>query len=77
MDISDSVYIRNLDWDPSYLKSIFDIEFDNYSDLWCSEMDDTELVNTVTELEKYFPIVEDISLDDIDLCNAVEKVESK
>ena len=75
MDISGSVLIRNLDWEPSYLKSIFDIDFPD--NLWCREMDDSELLNTVTQLERYCLIVEDISMDDIDLCNAVEKVEAE
>ena len=32
--MDDSVIIKNLDWDPVYLASIFDTDFYEMSDLW-------------------------------------------
>ena len=39
----------NLDWDPVYLASIFDVDFDDMSDLWRSEsfIEDQELLTAM------------------------------
>ena len=34
-------------------------------------------MKVVDEVEKYCPIVEDISIDDNELCSAVEKIEQR
>ena len=73
MEVSDSLLCRNRDWDPSYLSQLLSDDFYEFSDLWSdSNATDTELIQ---EVEKYCPIVEDISMDDETLCNEVEKIE--
>ena len=76
MEISDSSLLINRDWDPSYLSQLVG---DQFNDLWnCGrDMNDKELVQNVERIEKYCPIVEDISLDDQVLCTAVEKIEEE
>ena len=69
--------ITNRDWDPSYLKDIFAEDFNDYSELWESDIMDSEIVSEVNTLEHYCPIVEDISLDDVTLSEAVEKIENE
>ena len=75
MELSDAHFTCNRDWDPSYLKSIFDTDFYEYSDLWSNSMDDSEILDVATFGEPYQPIV--ISMDDNELCSAVEKIESE
>ena len=77
MDVSDGELLCNRDWDPSYLHSIFSSEFDDLLDLWDSSINDMELVKHVECVEKYCPIVEDISMDDDTLCKAVEGIEKE
>ena len=77
MDISDTILWQNQDWDPCYLSSIFDVDFNDFSDLWTNNMSDLELVEAVKDVESYSPIVEDISLDNTELCSAVEKIEER
>ena len=77
MELPDSVLFQNCDLDLVYLASIFDIEFTEYLDLWASNMEDSELLEVVNHVESYFPIVEDISLDDSELCSAVEAIQSQ
>ena len=47
------------------------------SDLWQIYVVDTELVSEYEWIEKYCPNTEDISMDDDELCRAVEEVEDK
>ena len=77
MELCDDLLFRNKDWDPSYLTSIFDQDFYEYSDLWDSNMSDKELLQEVTKIDVYSPIVEDISMDDLELCTAVENIERR
>ena len=77
MDVSDKFLWQYRDWDPCYLADIFNIDFNDFTDLWKSNMSDSELVDAVREVEKYSPVVEDISLDDSELCCAVEKIEER
>ena len=77
MDVLDSMFISNRDWDPGYLMDIFSHDFFEFQDLWSSQMSDNELVKEVQNVEKYQPIVEDISMDDDLLCSAVEKIEEE
>ena len=77
MELPDEVLLCNQDWDPSYLRDIFEEDFYEFSDLWASNMSDCELVEGVEKLEIYSPLVEDISMDDSYLCHAVEQIEKR
>ena len=77
MDISDGYLLENRDWDPLYLSKLFDKEFNNFDDLWISDISDNDLKMEAERVEKYVPIVEDISVDDDELCSAVEKIENQ
>ena len=74
MDVPDITLLRNCDWDPCYLSAILEGDFFDYSELWSNYMEDCELLDSVNKLEAYCPIVEDISLDDNELCSAVEQI---
>ena len=80
MEVPDVVFGRNRDWDPTYLRDLMMDDFFDFSDLWSNEnVGDTELVRAVNrcEHEYYCPVVEDISIEDEVLCNAVQKVEQE
>ena len=73
----DAIFL-NLDWDPCYLASIFDMDFNDMSVLWnCEGVSDSVIMNLPETSGIYCPLVEDISLDDNDLHDAVEKIESE
>ena len=62
----------NRDWDPMYLSSIFDTEFNDFTEMWaCSNVTDGEIIAETQKVEAYCPITEDISLDDNILCTAI------
>ena len=75
MDGFDYEISRNSDWDLSYLQVLFSEDFYEFDDLWLSNMSDYELVKGIEKLDIYSPIVEDISLDDDQLVEAVEQIE--
>ena len=77
MDLPDRILTSNRDWDPNYLMDIMSEDFYDFGDLWGSTVNDRELVRDVEKLEKYCPVVEDISMDDETLCSAVEKIEEE
>ena len=77
MEVSDRSLVENRDWDPCYLKDIFDVDFNDSSELWINDIDDMELVKVANDVERYSPIVEDISMDDNELCKAVETIEEE
>ena len=79
MELSDALLVSNQDWDPAYLKDIILVDFYEMSEMWCSSSDiaDQDLVNFVEKVDKYSPIVEDISLEDDVLCQAVEQIEDE
>ena len=77
MDVPDGIYMRNRDWDPAYLLQIFSQDFHEFQDLWSTNVPDKDLVKEVEKVEKYCPIVEDISMDDESLCVAVERIEEE
>ena len=77
MELPDSCFWSNRDWDPSYLSDIFSQDFYCFDNLWNSNISDCELVKEVENMEKYVPIVEDISIDDNTLCSAVEQIEEQ
>ena len=49
----------------------------DFKELWQSNFNDADLVTESNRLECYCPITEDISLDDVVLCDAVEKIEEE
>ena len=67
----------NRNWDPVYLASIFDADFNDFSELWESNITDSDIVTAVNSMETYCPIVEDISMDDLELYIAVELIETE
>ena len=75
MEVTDSLLSRNRHWDPSYLSQLFSEDFYDFSDLW-KETNTTD-VELVQEVQKYCPIVKDISLDDETLCVEVDKIETE
>ena len=78
MDVLDYYLCRSNDWDPTYLSQIFSQDFHEFSELWnSSNIKDMGLVQEVEKIERYCPIVEDISIDDEVLCSAVEKIEDE
>ena len=77
MELSDSLLCMNKDWDPVYLASICDVDFDDFTDLWVNELSDMELLEVDTSYHKYSPVVEDISIEDSELCLAVEQIEKE
>ena len=78
MELSDKYIIMNHDWDPSYLCQIFDEEFYDFSNMWSSSnVSDGELLGVMDKMESYCPIIEDISMEDSVLCDAVEKIEKE
>ena len=77
MESSDSVFLANRDWDPSYLKQIMSDDFYDFSELWNIITSHNELLQASTTVDKYCPVVEDISMDGVTLCEAVEKIEKE
>ena len=77
MEVADAMYVRNRNWDPCYLRDLFQEEFYKFGDLWKSNVMDIELLEESDRVERYCPIKEDISLDDDTLCKAVENVEDE
>ena len=77
MDISDHYFVTNRDWDPSYLQEIVSQDFYDFKDLWQSNMCDRDLVQAAERIDRYMPVVEDISIDDNTLYDAVEQIENE
>ena len=77
MDISDGNFIENRDWDPVYQSELFAYDFYAFDELWNTDISDYEMIMEGERVEKYNPIVEDISLEDEELCCAVEKTEKE
>ena len=79
MELSDRVFSANRDWDPSYLKYIFSQDFYEFRELWTSNVGDTELIeaSNASDVKRYSPVVEDISMDDDTLYEAVSQIENE
>ena len=75
MEVPDTIFIRNRDWDPSYSMDLFQEDFYEFSELWKSNVHDMELVAETDKVECYCPIAEEISMDDDTLCQAVDNIE--
>ena len=67
----------NLDWDPCYLAELFKEDFFDLSHLWIDTVTDMEMLEFSNKFEKYNPCVEDISLEDDILVDAVSRIESE
>ena len=77
MEVSDSLIMEICDWDLNYLRVLFDQEFYDFTDHWKSNVMDSDLVKETEYAERYCPVVEDISLDDNVLYEAVEHIEEE
>ena len=77
MELSDRFFTANCDWDPAYLKYIFSQDFYEFRELWSSNVGDKELVKVAETSEHYSPEVEDISIDDEALYDAVTQIEQE
>ena len=80
MELSDRIFYTNHDWDPQYLRELVCQDFYEFGDHWKSALGDRELIATVegaTAMEPYCPLVEDISLDDETLYDAVTQIENE
>ena len=77
MELLDRIFTVNRDWDPTYLRYVFSQDFYEFRELWNNNTGDHELVREVEKSERYSPIVEDISLDDDTLYNAVAQIEEQ
>ena len=75
MEVSDKLLLNNRDWAPWYLATLVNSDFYDFDSLWSTNVDDLEIVKAMESYERYSPIVEDISLEDHELCAAVEKIE--
>ena len=64
MDLADRMFLTNRDWDPCYLHDIVTQDWFDFRELWQSNICDKELIHAVEEHERYYHVVEDISLDD-------------
>ena len=75
MEIDD--LFSNLDWDPAYLSSIFDVDFNDMNDLWQSDsgVDDIVLASIMDKFDFHGALVQDSKQDDEYLHDAVEKIE--
>ena len=75
MEVTDASLVCNQDWDPSYLSTIFDVDFYDSGNISDTSISDMELVRHVECVERYCPTVEDISLDDDMLRQALDQIE--
>ena len=77
MEFLDRIFTANRDWDPSYLSYIFSQDFYELRELWSKSICDKELVKMAEKVEPYMPLVEDISVDDETLYEAVAQIEKE
>ena len=85
VDLEDSSFVSNRDWDLMYLYELFKEDFFDFGNMSVQdrELSDEELVSAVEVVEndrnceKYSPIVEDITMDDLELSAAVEKIKQE
>ena len=76
MDISDRLFATNHDWDPQYLRELVTQDFYDFSEHWQNSISDMDLVSAEgCSSHQYCPVIEDISLDDDTLYEAVEQIE--
>ena len=63
------------DFDPTYLQQVFADDLYEMNNLWTSNINDMDLLQEIEKIERYFPITEEISLDDKVLCSTIEQIE--
>ena len=76
MDIVDRLFVTNLDWDPIYLRDCVTQDFYDFSEHWQNSISDMEPLARERP-SRYTPVVEDISLDDETLYEAIEQIEQE
>ena len=54
MEVVDSIMCRNRDWDPLYLVDIFNQYFYDYTDLWKSNIEDSDIISKVEKVENIY-----------------------
>ena len=59
---------------PTCSKCLWDDLYE-INNLWTSNINDIDLLQEIEKIERYFPITEDISLDDEVLCSTIEQIE--
>ena len=80
MDLADRIFFTNRDWDPQYLREVVCQDFYEFKEHWQTSISDMELIEAAERgpsAMNYCPVVEDISLDDDTLCEAVEQIETE
>ena len=78
MVIVDRLFVTNRDWDPHYLRELVTQDFYDFTEHWNNSTTDMELLAAERPFSgKYSPMVEDISLDDDTLYEAVEQIEQE
>ena len=78
MELSDRIFTVNRDWDPSYLRYIISQDFYDFCDLWANALPNEELLRaTESSPGRYCPVVEDLSVDNDTLYEAVAKIEEE
>ena len=80
MELLDRIFVTNHDWVPQYLREVVAQDFYDFRELWQSSICDKELVRATEmakAMKKYSPLVEDISLDDDTLYEAVQQIENE
>ena len=78
MELSDRIFYTNHDWDPQYLRELVCQDFYEFQEHWQSSLGDKELIaesDRAMATEQYTPLMEDISLDDDTLYEAVSQIE--
>ena len=75
IELADETFSTYKRLGPTYLNDSFSQAFFEINNLWSSKMSDKDLVHMVETIEKYNPLVEDISLNNATLYGAVEKIE--
>ena len=80
MELSDRIFFTYRDWYPQYLREIVSQDFYDFTKHWQSSLADMELVEVAKKAMasgRYCPLIEDISLDDDTLYDAVTQIESE
>ena len=75
MECLDRALTGKRDWDPTYFSELFSQNFFDFNHLWASNMGDKDLIDAVETIEWYTPLVQDISLADETLYQAVEEID--
>ena len=77
IDIWNRFFTVNCDWDPCYLRYILSQDFFEFHGLWSNSVGDQDMIKAAETSECYSPVVEDISLGDNTLYDAVAQIEKE